>query len=64
MKIDQIQKFDQCQKPAKWAQLLGTGIVGRRCIDFSGLSAILLKPFTIALFPAILFPFRNVCICR
>jgi len=29
MKIDQIQKFDQRQKPAKWTQLFGTGLIRR-----------------------------------
>ena len=55
-KMHQVEKLDQRQKPAKWAQLLGTGLISGQCIDLSGLGAILMKPFTIALFPAILFP--------
>jgi hypothetical protein len=47
MKIDQIQKFDQRQKPAKCTQLLAAGLIGRRSIDFSGLGAIFINPFTI-----------------
>jgi hypothetical protein len=55
MKIDQIDKFDQRQKPAKWAQLLGARFICRGSIDFSGISAFLTKPFTIAVFPVIVF---------
>ena len=55
MKIDQIQKFDQRQKPAKWAQLLAASLICRGCIDFSGLSALLTKPFTTAVFPVTVF---------
>ena len=55
MKIDQIDKFDQRQKPAKWAQLLGAGLICRGSSDFSGLSALLTKPFTTAVFPVIVF---------
>lgn len=46
MKVDQIKKFDQCQKPAKWTQLLGAGLITRGSIDFSGFGAIFTKPFT------------------
>jgi hypothetical protein len=59
MKIDQIEKLDQRQKPAKWTQLFGTGLVRRGSIDFSGLGAIFTKPFTNAVFPGILFLFFN-----
>jgi hypothetical protein len=59
MKIDQIQKFDQRQKPAKWTQLFGTGLIRRGSIDFSGFSAIFRKPFTNAVFPGILFSSFN-----
>jgi len=55
MKINQIEKFDQRQKPAKWTQLLTTGLIRRGSIDFSGLSAVFTKPFTIKVFPATLF---------
>jgi len=55
MKIDQIQKFDQRQKPAKWAQLFAACLICRAGIDFSGLSALLTKPFTVAVFPVIVF---------
>ena len=55
MKIDQIQKFDQRQKPAKWTQLLAAGLIGRRSIDFSGLGAIFINPFTIKVFLACYF---------
>jgi hypothetical protein len=55
-KTDQIDKFDQRQKPAKWAQLLGAGLVSRGSVDFSGLRALFAKPFTAALFPVILMP--------
>jgi len=55
MKINQIKKFDQRQKPAKWTQLLATGLIDRGSVDFSGLGAIFTKPFTIALFPATVF---------
>jgi len=59
MKINRIEKFNQRQKPAKWTQLLSAGLIGRGCIDFSGLGAIFTKPFTSALFPAIVFPSFN-----
>jgi hypothetical protein len=55
MKIDQIDKFDQCQKPAKWAQLLGARLIYRGSIDFSGLSAFFTKSFTTVVFPVIVF---------
>ncbi len=48
-------KFDQCQKPSKWAQLLGTGVVACRSIDFSGFRTVCFKSFTGAAFPGILF---------
>ena len=57
MKIDQIDKFDQRQKPAKWAQLLGAALICRGSIYFSGLSALLTKPLTTAVFPVIIFYF-------
>jgi hypothetical protein len=50
-KTDQIDKFDQRQKPAEWAQLRGTGFVSRGSVDFSGPRAFFTKPFTAALFP-------------
>jgi hypothetical protein len=53
--FDHIKKFDQGQKPSKWAQLLGTSVVARRSIDFSGPRTVYLKPFTGTLFPGILF---------
>jgi len=51
-----IEKLDQRQKPTKWAQLLGTGFIHSGFIDFYGLGEIPMRPFTIALFPAILSP--------
>jgi hypothetical protein len=59
MKINQIEKFNQRQKPAKWTQLFCAGLKRRRSIDFSGFCAILGKPFTIAVFPVILFSSFN-----
>jgi hypothetical protein len=56
-KTDQIEKFDQRQKPAKWAQLLAAGLVCRGSIDFSGLQAFSTKPFPVALFPGSFFTF-------
>ena len=55
MKINQIEKFDQRQKPAKWTQLLATGLIGRASIDFSGLSAVFTKPFTNTVFAGNVF---------
>jgi hypothetical protein len=54
-KIDQIQKFDQRQKPAKWALLLASGLKAGRSVDFSGLGVILTRCFTCAVFPVKLF---------
>jgi len=50
-KTNQIDKFDQRQKPAKWAQLLAAGLINRGSVDFSGLRTFFTKPFTAALFP-------------
>jgi hypothetical protein len=50
-KTDQIDKFNQRQKPAKLAQLLSEGFVNRGSVDFSGLRALFTKPFTVALIP-------------
>ena len=55
-KTDQIDKFDQRQKPAEWAQLLGASFVSRGNVDFYGLRAIIAKPFTAALYPVSLIP--------
>jgi len=60
MKINQIEKFDQRQKPAKWTQMLATGLIRREGIDFSGLSAVFTKPFTNTVFPVILFSSFNL----
>ena len=54
-KTDQIEKFDQCQQPAKWAQLLAAGLKPGRSVDSSGLGAICIRSFTTAAFPATLF---------
>jgi hypothetical protein len=54
MKVNQIEKFYQGQKPAKWTQLLGAGLKLGGSIDFSGLSLIFAKPFTNTVFPGIL----------
>jgi hypothetical protein len=59
MKIYQIEKFNQGQQPAKWAQLFGAGLKLRGSIDFSGLSLIFTKSFTNTVFPGILFPSFN-----
>jgi len=59
MKVDQIKKLDQSQMPAKWTQLLSAVLKWRGSIVFSGLSTIFTKPFTNAVFTAILFPFIN-----
>jgi hypothetical protein len=65
MEINQIEKFDQRQKPAKWTQLLATGLIGRGSIDFSGLSAIFTKPFTNTVFAGNVFMVReNLCYYR
>ena len=56
-KTDQIDKFDQRQKPAEWAQLLGAGFVSRGSVDFSGPRALFTKPFTVAVFPVSLISF-------
>jgi hypothetical protein len=42
-KLYQVQKLDQCQKAAKWAQSLSTGPIGRGSLDSSGLRAITIK---------------------
>jgi hypothetical protein len=55
MKINQIEKLDQRQQPAKWTQLLRAGLINRGSIDFSGFDAIFTKPFTNAAFPGIVF---------
>jgi hypothetical protein len=34
VKISQVEKFNQSQKPAKWTQLLSAGLTGRGSIDF------------------------------
>jgi hypothetical protein len=55
MKINQIKKFDQRQKPTKWTQLLATGLIRRGSIDFTGLSAIFTKPFSNTVFADSIF---------
>ena len=54
-KTDQIEKFDQRQKPAKWAQPLAAGLKLGGSVDFSGPCAICTKAFTTAAFPANFF---------
>ena len=54
-KTGQIEKFDQSQKPTKWAQLLAASLKPGRGIDFSGPIAFLTKTFTKAGFPVIVF---------
>ncbi|MDX1284616.1 MAG: hypothetical protein R3182_06380, partial [Draconibacterium sp.] len=55
MKIDQIDKFDQRQQPAKRAQLLGARFICRGSVDFSGLYTLFTKSFTTAAFPVKVF---------
>ena len=50
LELDQIQKLDQCQQPAKGAQLLPTGVVGGGSVDFTGSGAAVRKPFTVMRF--------------
>ena len=52
-KFDQIQKLDHGQKPTKWAQALGTRVIHRRGVDFSGSCAISVKTFIVAVLPGI-----------
>jgi hypothetical protein len=54
-KTDQVEKFDQRQKPAKWAQLLAAGLKFGRSVDSSGPGATGTRSFTTAAFPATLF---------
>lgn len=54
-KIDQIQKFNERQKSAKWAQLFAAGFKLSRGIDFYGTDAICKRSFTSMGFPAIFF---------
>jgi hypothetical protein len=54
-KTNQIEKFDQRQKPAKWAQLLAAGLKFGRSIDSSGPGAMGTRSFTTAAFAATLF---------
>jgi hypothetical protein len=56
LKFDQIEKLDQRQKPSKWAQLLGAGLIGRGSIYFSGPGAFFTKSFTNKVFLGIAFP--------
>ena len=55
MKINQIEKFDQRQKPAKWTQLLGAALIRRGGVYFTGLSAIFTKPFSNTVFADSIF---------
>jgi hypothetical protein len=55
MKINQIEKFDQRQKTAKWTQMLSAGLISRGSTDFSGLGAIFTKPFTNTVFAGNVF---------
>jgi hypothetical protein len=54
-KTDQIEKFNQRQKPAKWAQPLAACLKLGGSVDFSGPCAICTKSFTTAAFPVNLF---------
>jgi hypothetical protein len=58
-KTDQIEKFDQRQKPAKWAQLLAAGPIRHESVHFFWLSGPFTNPNTVAVFPAALFSFFN-----
>jgi len=58
-KLDQVQKFDQGQYAAKWAQQLCAGAVSSGSRDFPGVGADTFKPFTVAAFPVILFSLLN-----
>jgi hypothetical protein len=55
-KTDQIEKFNQGQKPTKWAQLLAAGLKAVGIVDFYGPCAICTRSFTTAPFSANLFP--------
>ncbi len=59
--LHQVQKFDQCQKPAKWTQPFAASPVCRGGLEFSGLSPIIIKTFIAVLFRVMLFsPFNHL----
>jgi hypothetical protein len=58
-KLDQVQKLDQPQKPAKRAYLLGASLKNRGSTDFSGSLLYVSKTFTDALFPVMLLSLFN-----